>query len=108
MVASDAVERRSASELPPLWASAPTAGCIGSPRARSPAQVGHRLGFTEPTNFLKFFKRMAGRTPFEFRESHAAFDQQAPRAQATQAGKPSAAPASSHKESASAALRAVP
>jgi AraC-like DNA-binding protein len=36
------------------------------------AQIGHRLGFTEPTNFLKFFKRTAGCTPLEFREAHAA------------------------------------
>lgn len=72
------------------------------------AQIGHQLGFTEPTNFLKFFKRMEGCTPLEFRESHAASDQQAPQAQATRAGKPSAAPASSHRKRASAALRAVP
>lgn len=31
------------------------------------AQVGHRLGFSEPTNFVKFFRRMAGTTPLEFR-----------------------------------------
>lgn len=36
------------------------------------AQIGHRLGFTEPTNFLKFFRRMAGCTPLEFREAHVA------------------------------------
>ena len=31
------------------------------------AQIGHRLGFSEPTNFLKFFRRTAGGTPLEFR-----------------------------------------
>lgn len=36
------------------------------------AQIGHRLGFTEPTNFLKFFRRTVGCTPLEFREAHAA------------------------------------
>lgn len=36
------------------------------------AQIGHQLGFTEPTNFLKFFKRTAGCTPLEFREGHVA------------------------------------
>ncbi|MCJ0764840.1 helix-turn-helix transcriptional regulator [Variovorax terrae] len=30
-------------------------------------QIGHRLGFSEPTNFVKFFKRLAGVTPLEFR-----------------------------------------
>ena len=33
----------------------------------SVAQVGHRLGFSEPTNFVKFFRRMAGSTPQAFR-----------------------------------------
>ena len=32
-------------------------------------QIGHWLGFTEPTNFVKFFKRNAGGTPLEFRSS---------------------------------------
>jgi AraC-like DNA-binding protein len=32
------------------------------------ACIGRRLGFTEPTNFVKFFKRMSGATPHEFRE----------------------------------------
>jgi AraC-like DNA-binding protein len=40
------------------------------------AQIGHQLGFTEPTNFVKFFRRMAGVTPLEFRAA------QAPRAAA--------------------------
>jgi AraC-like DNA-binding protein len=29
--------------------------------------IGHRLGFQDPTNFVKFFKREAGCTPGEFR-----------------------------------------
>lgn len=33
-------------------------------------QIAHQLGFSEPTNFLKFFKRGAGCTPMEFREAH--------------------------------------
>lgn len=36
------------------------------------AQIGHQLGFTEPTNFLKFFRRTVGCTPLEFRAAHAA------------------------------------
>lgn len=35
------------------------------------AQVGHALGFSEPTNFLKFFRRMVGTTPLAFRAAHA-------------------------------------
>lgn len=35
----------------------------------SAAQIGHRLGFSEATNFLKFFKRMAGDTPLGFRRA---------------------------------------
>lgn len=31
------------------------------------AQIGHQLGFAEPTNFVKFFRRMEGVTPLEFR-----------------------------------------
>lgn len=30
-------------------------------------EISHRLGFTEPTNFVKFFKRLEGTTPQEFR-----------------------------------------
>lgn len=33
----------------------------------SAADVGLRLGFSEPTNFAKFFRRMAGTTPQRFR-----------------------------------------
>ena len=38
----------------------------------SAARIGHQLGFTEPTNFVKFFKRVVGCTPLSFREAHAA------------------------------------
>jgi AraC-like DNA-binding protein len=31
------------------------------------ALIGDRLGFDDPTNFVKFFKREAGCTPGEFR-----------------------------------------
>ena len=37
----------------------------------SAVQIGHRLGFSEPTNFVKFFRRLAGVTPQAFREAHA-------------------------------------
>jgi AraC-like DNA-binding protein len=33
-------------------------------------EISHRLGFTEPTNFVRFFVRMVGSTPTEFRESN--------------------------------------
>lgn len=35
--------------------------------ASSIALIGERLGFEDPTNFVKFFKREAGCTPGEFR-----------------------------------------
>ena len=35
------------------------------------AEIGHRLGFTETTNFVKFFARVAGCTPRAFRAAHA-------------------------------------
>lgn len=34
------------------------------------AQIGHQLGFSEPTNFLKFFKRSVACTPMDFRQAH--------------------------------------
>ena len=34
------------------------------------AVIGEQLGFSEPTNFLKFFKRQIGMTPEAFRVSH--------------------------------------
>jgi len=33
-------------------------------------QIGYELGFDEPTNFIKFFKKHVGSTPIEFRERH--------------------------------------
>ena len=33
-------------------------------------EVGFALGFDEPTNFIKYFRRQAGTTPIEFRERH--------------------------------------
>jgi AraC family transcriptional activator of pobA len=33
-------------------------------------EIGFSLGFTEPTNFIKYFRQHAGATPSEFRESH--------------------------------------
>ena len=31
------------------------------------AHIGHQLGFSEPTNFVKFFRRLGGETPQSFR-----------------------------------------
>lgn len=31
------------------------------------AHIGHQLGFSEPTNFVKFFRRVGGKTPQSFR-----------------------------------------
>ncbi len=39
--------------------------------AASIALIGERLGFQDPTNFVKFFKREVGCTPGEFRRRHA-------------------------------------
>lgn len=36
------------------------------------AEIAHELGFTEPTNFVKFFKRIALATPVAFRSGHRA------------------------------------
>lgn len=36
----------------------------------SVSEVGHRLGFSEPTNFVRFFVRMIGSTPTGFRAAH--------------------------------------
>lgn len=35
-------------------------------------EIAHQLGFTEPTNFVKFFRRNVGATPAEFRATHSA------------------------------------
>ena len=34
------------------------------------AAIGEQLGFSEPTNFLKFFRRQVGMTPEAFRQQH--------------------------------------
>lgn len=34
------------------------------------AQIGYQLGFSEPTNFAKFFKRTVGCAPLEFQRTH--------------------------------------
>ncbi len=33
-------------------------------------EVGFQIGFDEPTNFIKYFRKHTGKTPVEFRESH--------------------------------------
>jgi AraC-like DNA-binding protein len=33
-------------------------------------ETGYDLGFAEPTNFIKYFRRHTGKTPSEFRESY--------------------------------------
>lgn len=33
-------------------------------------EIAHELGFEEPTNFIKFFKKYTAETPLEFREKH--------------------------------------
>jgi AraC family transcriptional activator of pobA len=33
-------------------------------------EIGFQLGFDEPTNFIKYFRKHTGSTPTEFRESH--------------------------------------
>jgi AraC-like DNA-binding protein len=38
------------------------------------AAIGHQLGFTEPTNFGRFFVRETGLTPGEFRLSETITD----------------------------------
>ncbi|MES1264137.1 MAG: helix-turn-helix domain-containing protein [Variovorax sp.] len=32
--------------------------------------IGEQLGFGEPTNFTKFFRRLVGATPEAFRQAH--------------------------------------
>lgn len=36
----------------------------------SSVAIGEQLGFTEPTNFLKFFRSRVGKTPEAFRRAH--------------------------------------
>lgn len=33
-------------------------------------EIGYNLGFEEPTNFIKYFRKHTGKTPIEFRESY--------------------------------------
>lgn len=33
-------------------------------------QISYKLGFTEPTNFNKFFKKLTTTTPLQYREQH--------------------------------------
>ena len=33
-------------------------------------EVGYDLGFEEPTNFIKYFRKHNNKTPIEFRESY--------------------------------------
>lgn len=33
-------------------------------------EIGYKMGFEEPTNFVKFFKKESGQTPAAFRKSH--------------------------------------
>jgi AraC-like DNA-binding protein len=47
-------------------------------RATSSA-IGEQLGFSEPTNFVKFFKRQVGMTPEAFRRHHQVIEARSPR-----------------------------
>jgi AraC-like DNA-binding protein len=38
--------------------------------SESVKQIAYLLGFDEPTNFIKFFRRVSGSTPLEFRDAH--------------------------------------
>ena len=38
--------------------------------ASTSVDIGERLGFSEPTNFVKFFRRIVGVTPEAFRQAH--------------------------------------
>ena len=38
--------------------------------ASTAAAIGELLGFSEPTNFVKFFRRRVGTTPEAFRQAH--------------------------------------
>ncbi|THU33465.1 AraC family transcriptional regulator [Niastella caeni] len=38
--------------------------------SQSIKQIGYYLGFEEPTNFIKYFRKHEGVTPIEFREAH--------------------------------------
>lgn len=38
--------------------------------AESIKEIAYYLGFEEPTNFIKYFKKHTAQTPLEFREKH--------------------------------------
>ena len=37
---------------------------------KSIKEIGFELGFEEPTNFIKYFRKHIGKTPMEFREKY--------------------------------------
>ena len=37
---------------------------------KSIKEIGFELGFEEPTNFIKYFRKHIGKTPMEFREGY--------------------------------------
>jgi AraC-like DNA-binding protein len=57
ITAKEAIDRRIALEAKRLLAHS----------EQTVAEIGHGLGFSEPTNFVKFFRRTAGSTPLAFR-----------------------------------------
>lgn len=58
--AKDVIDRRVALEAKRLLVHSKT----------TVAEIGHELGFTEPTNFVKFFRRIELVTPAAFRAAH--------------------------------------
>ena len=36
---------------------------------KSVKEISYKLGYDEPTNFIKYFKKITGNTPTEFRQS---------------------------------------
>lgn len=58
--AKDLIDRRLALEVQRLLVHTP----------ETSVSIGERLGFSEPTNFVKFFRRVVGMTPETFRRTH--------------------------------------
>ncbi|WP_422823267.1 helix-turn-helix transcriptional regulator [Variovorax ureilyticus] len=58
--AKDLIDRRLALEVQRLLVHTP----------ETSVSIGERLGFSEPTNFVKFFRRVVGVTPEAFRKAH--------------------------------------
>lgn len=56
----DLIDRRLALEVQRLLVHTP----------ETSVSIGERLGFSEPTNFVKFFRRVVGMTPEAFRKAH--------------------------------------